>query len=40
MSDENLRRQLYDSYKNRAIIYYLIYDELRNECGDECAKRS
>jgi hypothetical protein len=37
MSDETLRRQLYDSYKNRARIYYLIYDELRGECGEERA---
>jgi hypothetical protein len=33
MSEEQLRRELIDSYKNRAIIYYLIYDELRKEIG-------
>jgi hypothetical protein len=33
MSEELLRRQLYDSFKNRAILYYLIYDELRDEVG-------
>jgi hypothetical protein len=38
MSEETLRRQLYDSFKNRAMIYYLIYDELRGECGDERAE--
>jgi hypothetical protein len=37
MSEETLRRQLYDSFKNRAMIYYLIYDELRNECGEDRA---
>jgi hypothetical protein len=37
MSEETLRRQLYDSFKNRAMIYYLIYDELRSECGEERA---
>ena len=29
MSEEQLRAQLYDSFKNRAMIYYLIFDELR-----------
>jgi hypothetical protein len=38
MSEENLRRQLYDSFKNRAMIYYLIYDELHNECGEAQAE--
>jgi hypothetical protein len=38
MSEETLRRQLYDSFKNRAMIYYLIYDELRNACGDAQAE--
>jgi hypothetical protein len=33
MSEEQLRGQLYDSFKNRAMIYYLIYDELRTELG-------
>ncbi len=38
MSEETLRRQLYDSYKNRARIYHLVFDELRNELGDERAE--
>jgi hypothetical protein len=37
MDEQILRQQLYDSYKNRAMIYYLIYDELRSELG---AKRA
>lgn len=37
MSEEQLRRQLYDSYKNRAILYYRIFDELRGELGEEKA---
>jgi len=36
--EETLRQQLYGSYKNRAIIYYLIYDELRSELGAERAE--
>ena len=38
MSEERLREQLYDSFKNRAILYYLIYDELRGELGAERAE--
>ena len=38
MSEETLREQLYDSFKNRAMIYYLIYDELRKELGGERAE--
>jgi hypothetical protein len=38
MTEDNLRRQLYDSFKNRAMIYYLIFDELRGECGQERAE--
>jgi hypothetical protein len=38
MSEELLRQQLYDSFKNRAMIYYLIYDELRSACGEENAQ--
>ena len=37
MSEETLRSQLYDSYKNRAMIYYLLYDELRAELGPKRA---
>ena len=39
MSEQQLRAQLYDSYKNRAAIYYLIYDELRKEVGAEKAEQ-
>jgi hypothetical protein len=38
MSEETLRRQLYESYKNRARIYHLVFDELRNEVGAERAE--
>ncbi len=36
--DEVLTRQLYDSFKNRAMIYALIYDELCEEFGPERAE--
>jgi hypothetical protein len=39
-----LRQQLYDSFKNRAMIYYLVFDELRRELGaakaEEILKRA
>jgi L-2-amino-thiazoline-4-carboxylic acid hydrolase len=38
MSEEALRRELYESYKNRARIYHLIFDELRNEFGADRAE--
>ncbi len=38
MSEESLRRQLYDSFKNRAMMYYLIFDELREEIGAQRAE--
>jgi hypothetical protein len=38
MSEETLRRELYESFKNRARIYHLIFDELRNELGAERAE--
>ena len=38
MSEEQLRSQLYDSFKNRAMIYYLIFDELRAELGNDRAE--
>jgi len=38
MSEETLRRELYESYKNRARIYYLIFDELRRELGADRAE--
>lgn len=33
MNEDTLRQQLRDSFKNRAILYYLIFDELRQELG-------
>lgn len=39
MSEQELRRQLYDSFKNRAIIYHLIFDELRDLLGAEKAEQ-
>lgn len=38
MSEEKLRTQLYDSFKNRAVLYYLIFSELRDEVGAEKAE--
>lgn len=39
MSQEaRLRRQLYDSFKNRAMIYALLYDEMCKELGPERAE--
>ncbi len=38
VSEETLREQLLASFKNRAILYYLIYDELRQEIGSERAE--
>jgi hypothetical protein len=38
MSDQRLREQLYDSFKNRAVIYWLIFEELRGELGLERAE--
>jgi hypothetical protein len=40
MDEDKLRAQLYDSFKNRAVIYYLIYDELRRELGAARAEES
>ena len=37
MSDQDLREQLYASYKHRALLYWLIFDELRKELGAEKA---
>ena len=37
MSEENLRNELQNSFKNRAILYYLIFDELREEVGEQRA---
>ena len=38
MSEELLRSQLYESFKNRALIYHLIFDELREELGQDRAE--
>ena len=35
---DQLREQLYDSFKNRAILYWQIFDELRRELGAERAE--
>ena len=37
MSDQDLRERLYAAYKHRAVLYYLIYDELRSEVGADRA---
>jgi hypothetical protein len=37
MSEEKLRKHLYDSYANRAHIYHLLFSELRHELGAEKA---
>ncbi len=34
MSEEKLRRQLYDAFANRAHIYHLLFTELRSELGE------
>ncbi len=36
--DDRLRHQLYDSFKNRAMIYALLYDELCAELGPDRAE--
>ncbi len=38
MSEESLRRQLLDSFKNRALLYALIYEELSQEVGEQRAE--
>jgi predicted ArsR family transcriptional regulator len=37
MSEQELRKQLYASYKHRAMLYYLIFDELRQALDEEQA---
>lgn len=37
MGEQDLREQLYASFKNRAMMYYHIFEELRKEVGDEKA---
>lgn len=38
MSEQSLRQQLYDAFKNRALIYWLVFDELRKELGADRAE--
>ena len=38
MSEEVLRRQLYEAFENRAILYWLFYDELSKELGPQRAE--
>jgi hypothetical protein len=38
MSEATLREQLYESFRNRALLYYLIFDEMRRELGAETAE--
>ncbi|MBW1994633.1 MAG: L-2-amino-thiazoline-4-carboxylic acid hydrolase [Deltaproteobacteria bacterium] len=37
MSEHDLRDALYGSFKNRAMMYYYIFDEMRKEIGEEKA---
>jgi hypothetical protein len=37
MSDRDLRNELLASFKNRAVIYYFMFDELRKEVGEQHA---
>lgn len=37
MPEQDLRKALYASFKNRAMMYYHIFDELRKEIGEEKA---
>jgi hypothetical protein len=37
MSKDKLQNELKASFKNRAVLYYLIYDELREEVGEQRA---
>jgi hypothetical protein len=37
MSTEDLRRQLYSSFTNRAMVYYHIFKKLKKEVGREKA---
>ncbi len=38
MIEQQLREQLRAAFKNRAILYYLIFDELRGEMGPDRAE--
>ena len=37
MNPDQLRRDLYGAFKNRALLYWRIFDELRRELGEERA---
>ena len=37
MSEDRHRKELYAAYKNRAMMYYHIFEELRKEMGNEKA---
>jgi len=37
MSEQELRHQLYESFRHRALLYYLIFDELRQEIDEDRA---
>jgi len=37
MSEDALRQQLYAAYKNRAMMYYYIFEELKKEVGADKA---
>jgi hypothetical protein len=37
MSEQDLRNALYGSFKNRAMMYYYIFDEMRKEIGEQKA---
>ncbi|UCF93971.1 MAG: L-2-amino-thiazoline-4-carboxylic acid hydrolase [Desulfobacterales bacterium] len=37
MTEQDLRNQLYAAFKNRALMYYHIFNELRDELGEEKA---
>ena len=37
MSEEQLRKQLYDSFTNRAHVYHLLYEELQATLGPDKA---
>ena len=38
VSEDKLRQQVSEAFKNRAVLYFLIYDELRQELGAERAE--
>ncbi len=39
MSAESLRKQLYGSFKNRAMMYWHIYQALEKELGEQKATK-